>query len=90
MALVDNDRETSQLFDLLKGVGKYSSSEETEDILVKWKPPKHEIHPSVLPEEKKPPVLLEQLTDRCVKIANIYFILRSSLLGTSISTKFCI
>ena len=23
LALVDNDRETSQLFDLLKGVGKY-------------------------------------------------------------------
>ena len=64
LALVDKHRETSKLFDTLKGVGTYSSEEESEDILVKMKPVKHEIHPSVLPEIKQPPALLEQLTER--------------------------
>ena len=67
LALVDQHRETSKLFDMLKGVGTYSSSEESEDILVKLKPQKHEIHPSLLPEDKKPPALLDQLTDRYLK-----------------------
>ena len=64
LALVNEHRETSNLFDALSGVSTYSSQDCSEDILVKMKLPKHTIHPLLEPEIKKPPILLDQLTDR--------------------------
>ena len=66
LALVAEQKEDSKIFDALKAVSTYSSKDkdESEDILVKMKVPEHEIHPSLLPEVRKPPKLLEQLTDK--------------------------
>ena len=66
LALVAEQKEDSKIFDALKAVATYSSKDkdESEDILVKMKVPEHEIHPSLLPEVRKPPKLLEQLTEK--------------------------
>lgn len=66
LALVAEQKEDSKIFDALKAVATYSSKDkdESEDILVKMKVPEHQIHPSLLTEAKKPPMLLEQLTDK--------------------------
>ena len=66
LALVAEQKEDSKIFDALKAVATYSSKDknESEDILVKMKVPEHQIHPSLLTEAKKPPQLLDQLTER--------------------------
>ena len=66
LALVAEQKEDSKIFDALKAIATYSSKDkdESEDILVKMKVPEHEIHPSLLPEVRKPPKLLEQLTEK--------------------------
>ena len=66
LALVAEQKQDSKIFDALKAVATYSSKDkdESEDILVKMKVPEHQIHPSLLTEVKKPPKLLDQLTER--------------------------
>jgi len=65
LALVAEQKQDSKIFDALKAVATYSSKDkdESEDILVKMKVPEHQIHPSLLTEVKKPPKLLDQLTE---------------------------